>query len=699
MTAILLIGKTDSRKTLLINLAHAFGEEFKRFAQSSAAMGFVLDTINNHQFYGVPSSTAESVRIIQRQCTCIINIIESVFGSSGLAETQLLGKPTYNVYLHDLANEGILAAIKRWIDPNVPQEDESHGLKSVSPPPPPPKIPDPSVVFQQQFKALQKEEQIARKYPQKFEQEQFQGIQKQFQQEQIAIMTNSIRLAPVLHDWSSTSPILKTFGSDVKNPIHRANITFTEAEFVYLMNTLQTTVRQIMQKYYRNHMWKNYGQYVSKISSGIPGYKSFLIFTKSQEPGAFYILVRSNIHIARHSPQTAEGDVLWAAGSTKKVKLYGLLLKFKLEYPNIIPDPILPVKQVVTFTWPASLKLSIPGTTKAQRTQEKSVAMQKLLTHQKDKLEFAQWDGLLAFSSGTPPIRKILAYQIFAGQSFDKTFSILNNLSSDQKLYAILSLLTHLKFIICEQHTWPSDIKLQNLAYSPTSAGPGYYRLQFIDFQSRVLSYTMLFNGQSDYSHLIFPPALVTTEKCNSYMHQLDERNSTWSDNSTRFKVVAYHLCFELILCLFFIMNDSVRNSYKKLFFYNQPWIKEPDLAGAIDAELNKNPIPHPPVNGVPFFSTLVKYTYHQDFFYDSSKTAFDVLKDFFEVLRNEIQTKIEPSLISGPRMSPHIAPLADDDTQILSNRWINTISAGFQNIKNTPRTSTTVQIEEIEPI
>lgn len=671
---------------------------------STGTLGYQLDIVGQIQFFG--TNDVNKIPHFQKSTMqCVINILDEGGRAGETTSNKILSKPTYHVYINEIEtpDDTSFTAIHAWINqysPRLIQEEEgASGDEPDSPehfyaPETPLQIQQKKLIAEQSL--IQGQETSAR---QKIETQAIEAVQRLRQTHAIETarkFSDAINSTHTMELWSS--PILQQFGADIKNPARQTGATLSQDEFVYIMNTFKNFTREIMQRIFFYKKWKSYGRYFSKTTSGIPGtQKSFLIFTKKDDLNVFYILIRSNIHISDiHQKQTAEGDVLWAEGSTKKVKLYGLLLKLRLQYPNIVPDPITPVRQIVTFTWPASLKLIVGSSTKTQRTQAKSAAMHKLLTDLQKNSEFSDWDGLLMFQVNT--IQKILAYQIFAGQSFDRAHSVLNGLSSDQKLYAILSMLKHLQSIICEQHTWPTDIKFDNLAYSPAFIqNPGYYNLSFIDFQSRVTTYTFLKGNQANYP--ISAPVFMTRQYYKDSCRELDARQATLQNNGIRLKLIAYHLCFELVLCIFFIVNDLVRHCCLSLFLHRQTWIQEPQLAAAIDNELSKSSNPHPSVNDMPFFHILLQYAYRHDFLTDSTKTVFDVLKLFFEQIRTEIIIKIDPQINAGSRMSSPIESASDDSTKILSNGWIDMVCAGFQEIKNTPQKSTTVQIEQIEPI
>lgn len=460
-----------------------------------------------------------------------------------------------------------------------------------------------------------------------------------------------------------------------------------------------------------------------------PAGRAFIIFTKEHEPEKYFILLKSNTHIAFDSEYAGPNE-LYRSGGQKQIKLYAILLTFE-ENSAHNDIQLSSVDQVVTFSKPtidiitylkdlppaqyqAALErypaLRTPQTlSKQAREQLKSSAMRLLLTFPSLASEFLFWD-IIAFKDTTTSAsltssaliesqarpERIIAYQPYSGKPF--LFALTNTgIPLETRHYFALSFVKHIKQIICHDNRIPYDLKPENLCYKPLLSNPILWEARLIDYISPGVSLTFLnwpdnTARSSTYSHPVkyihSHNKIVLDDARASLTARLLLKPGSSVNERYLFRLIAYHMCFEVALMLFCIMNPEASEPALSAFDIHA----EKVFKTSAEFKAFMTQATSKAYRSFFFHKLLDNYAYQQDF----ESPVPEIITNFFTDIQSEMIDMESRSPLKTLTDKSYFVFAAGDANKVLSTLWIDELSRIFTNIPKSPKPASTPLITEL---
>ena len=269
-------------------------------------------------------------------------------------------------------------------------------------------------------------------------------------------------------------------------------------EFIHiLMNYLNKFLLQVAEKFWNYGEWADWGSYVSKeicgrMLGGAASYPhSFLIFTKSEEFGKFYVIIKSNFQIVGKTAKSAEDrekqKELSGDGGYKIVKIYSFLLSGKFQFGHDYSNfYILEAEPIVTWGRPTQVK--------TRNFADKRDHLNQLMTHETRSLMFEGWDILEFINTSGADAGllepRLLLYQPKAGKipcgDAGEQIALWAD-DNPQRMIGIESFLAGVKKILQGRY-WPVDLKFGNMCLNFKRGRP---EINLIDFTGSSITFSL----------------------------------------------------------------------------------------------------------------------------------------------------------------------------------------------------------------
>lgn len=444
----------------------------------------------------------------------------------------------------------------------------------------------------------------------------------------------------------------------------------------YNRNNWVGTIRDFHRRYINHHR----RSFAFNASTG-SGTRSFLIFTRANQQNKFFILIKPNTFLNEESHRDQYKSRLWESGNRKQVKLFGLLLTCNWGDNNLIS--LESVKRVVTFTNPTHHTLGslrrLYSNQQADRATRNALAtnpskatiMNTLLHTPPAEFDFGYetWEIISYIDSRAPTTlqgiqqnpgqnRRILAYQDFQGESI--TLEHLEKLTFDQKNYAVLTFLNHLKDITLLRKTWARDIKINNTVISTSlyeTHGKNYPVFIPIDWSACTCTFSNRIPLQN-------PPTQAPTDTYTflNWKSDVYSLESIGQINPQHFQKIISQFCFEIIHMLYFIYNHELNYQTDIV----SAFIIRNESQGKINkAEFEKlvqSVYTDKRIEDLPFHRLLMEQVYDAPI----ESTPQNILKQFFIQIRNELCRISSTDLAIVERNASAIPMLGEENTQSL---------------------------------